>query len=106
MPEHPPPDIHINTPIGPDVDLAHEDFHFADGTPLTPEGAERLVAQVRRDAGRPSLTGSGQHSPQLSARVPADLHAQAERQASLEGKSVSQLLRDALEQYLHGTTAG
>jgi hypothetical protein len=107
MPERQPPAVTLDTPIGPDVDLAREDIRLADGTRLTPADTDRIVAQVRREAGRPSLTEPGRHSPQLSARVPASLHDQAERQASREGKSVSQLLRDALEWYLeHVSSAG
>ena len=38
------------------------------------------------------MPGTGWHSPQVSARVPAELRDAAERQARREGKSVSQLL--------------
>jgi hypothetical protein len=61
---------------------------------------------VRRAAGRPSLTGPGRHSPQVSARVPAELRDAAERQARREGKSVSQLIRELLERYLSGSPDG
>jgi hypothetical protein len=106
MSRRPPPHINRDTPIGPDVDLDHEDVRLADGTPLTPEVAAEIVEDVRRAVGRPSLTGPGRHSPQVSARVPAELRDAAERQARSEGKSVSQLIRELLERYLAGKPGG
>jgi hypothetical protein len=106
MPRHPPPDINRDTPIGPDVDLDAEDIRLADGTRLTGEIAAQIVQGARRAAGRPSLTGPGKHSPQVSARVPAELRDAAERQARREGKSVSQLIRELLERYLAGKPGG
>ena len=55
---------------------------------------------------RASLTGPGKRSPQVSARVPAELRDAAERQARREGKSVSQLIRELLERYLAGMPGG
>jgi Ribbon-helix-helix protein, copG family len=106
MSRRPPPRISSDTPIGPDVDLDQEDVRLADGTRLTTEVAGQIVQDARRAAGRPSLTGPGKHSPQLSARVPPELRDAAERQARREGKSVSQLIRELLERYLAGTPGG
>jgi hypothetical protein len=106
MPSHPPPHINRDTPIGPDVDLDADDVRLADGTRLTNEVAAQVVQDARRAAGRPSLTGPGKHSPQVSARVPAELRDAAERQAKREGKSVSQLIRELLERYLAGKPGG
>jgi len=85
------------TPIGPDADLAQEDLRLADGTRLTPEGAEDIVEQVRRVTGRPSLSGTGY----LAAdRVPGHrtLRERTAAVAAREGKTVSQLAREALEE--------
>jgi hypothetical protein len=106
MSRRPLPHISRDTPIGPDVDLDTEDVRLADGTRLTNEVAAQGVQDARRAAGRPSLTGPGKHSPQVSARVPAELRDAAERQARREGKSVSQLIRELLERYLAGTPGG
>jgi hypothetical protein len=101
-----PPRITRDSPIGPDVDPAQEDVRLADGTRLTHDIATEIVADTRRAAGRPSLTGPGKHSPQVSARVPRELRDAAERQARREGKSVSQLIRELLERYLAGNPGG
>ena len=106
MSKHEPPHIDRNTPFGPDVDLDTDDVRLADGTRLTAEAAAEIVEDARRAAGRPSLTGPGKHSPQVSARVPPELRDAAERQARREGKSVSQLIRELLERYLAGNPGG
>lgn len=49
--------------------------------------------------GRPSLSEAGD-SPQVRFRLPAGVRAEAAALASSEGKSLSQLARDALEAYL------
>jgi predicted DNA binding CopG/RHH family protein len=55
----------------------------------------------KRRAGRPSLGASstGNHSPRITARVPEELRARVASRASLEGKSVSAVMRDLLEAY-------
>ena len=52
---------------------------------------------TRQQVGRPSLTGAGQKSPQVSFRVSAETRRRAEELAASEGKTVSELARDALE---------
>ena len=106
MSKRQPPHINSGTPFGPDVDLDQDDVRLADGTRLTTEVAAQIVQDARRAAGRPSLTGLGKHSPQVSARVPPELRDAAERQARREGKSVSQLIRELLERYLAGKPGG
>ena len=87
--------------IGPDIDLDEEVVLDARGERITEaraaEMAEHALQTVR---GRPSLTGGGRHSPQVSFRVPERLARRAEEVAAREGKSVSQLGREALEEYL------
>jgi len=92
-----PPQVSHDTPIGPDVDLDVDDIRLADGTRLTSQAAGQIVEHVRRNAGRPSLTGQGEHSPQVSARIPPELLDAVERYARLVGKTVSQVVREALE---------
>lgn len=79
--------------------------HFATarkGRRITQDYARRAAqydpATVHR--GRRSLTGGRLHSPRVSFRVPADLREAAEKAARREGKTVSELARDALPKYL------
>jgi hypothetical protein len=50
--------------------------------------------------GRPSL-GKGV-SPRISYRVPERLYSRARAKAKKEGRTVSELARDALEKYISG----
>ncbi len=90
--------------IGPDIDLDAEDVRTGDGERLTEalaeEMAEHAINTVRAARGRPSLSGGRKHSPQVSFRVPEQLHARAAEVARREGKTVSQLGREALERLL------
>jgi predicted HicB family RNase H-like nuclease len=94
------PSISTDTPIGTDVDLEREDVRLADGTRLTRARAEAIVRQARHAGGRPSLSGSPSRSPQIAFRVPAEVRDRAVQQAADEGKTVSQLAREALEERL------
>src|SRR5437764_93418 len=87
--------------LGPDIDLDVEEVHEPDGTRLTEKRAEQLAGETLRAVrGRPSLTGAGRHSPRVSSRLPAEERELAERVAQEEGKTVSELAREALERYL------
>jgi len=97
MNERTPPRITREVPIRPDADLAQEDLRLADGTRLTPEVAEDIVEQVRHATGRPSLSGTAT-SPQIAFRVAATLSERAAAVAAREGKTISQLAREALEE--------
>lgn len=97
MTERSAPPVTPDTAIGPDVDLEREDVRLADGTRLTPAVAEAIVEAARRSGGRPSLSGTSTRSPQIAFRVPADVRDRAARAAADEGKTVSQLAREALE---------
>lgn len=50
--------------------------------------------------GRPSLTGKPTASPSVGFRVTPELRAQAEDVAKRRGVSVSELAREALEEYV------
>src|SRR5690606_19619452 len=55
---------------------------------------------TKQGRGRPSLGGQGR-SPQVTFRAPPALRAAAEERAARDGKTVSQLAREAFELYLH-----
>jgi hypothetical protein len=93
-----PPVVTPDTQIGPDVDLDREDVRLRDGTRLTNDLAEAINEDVRRAAGRPSLSGGRQHSPQVSARITPELQAELRKYSKRSGLSPSQVLRHALEQ--------
>jgi len=79
------------------------------GTEITPEIADALAAEAergydlskaeRRRVGRPSLAGAGA-SPRLSFRTTPDLYRAAQKQAKEEGRSVSDLAREAVARYV------
>lgn len=94
----------------PDVDLDQEDLRDRHGNRVTREYVKRALADIVDEnilvapsevrPGRPSLSGGRTHSPQVTFRVPDQLHRQAVDAAEREGKTVSALAREALEQYL------
>lgn len=79
------------------------------GKEITPQIADALAGEAERGydlakakrqrVGRPSLAGAGA-SPRLSFRTTPDLYRTAQERAKEEGRSVSDLSREALAQYL------
>jgi predicted HicB family RNase H-like nuclease len=79
------------------------------GDEITPEVADALAAEAesgydlskakRRRVGRPSLAGKGA-SPRMSFRTTPDLYRAAQKRAEKEGRSVSDLAREAVANYL------
>jgi hypothetical protein len=80
------------------------------GMVLTEEIAEQWAEEIernppdpskleRRYVGRPSLGGAG-HSPRVSFRVPPDLYKAAWARADKEGRSLSDLAREAFNRYM------
>jgi predicted HicB family RNase H-like nuclease len=100
MPKRKPPKITTDTPIGADVDLDKVDIRLVDGTRLTEEVAVQIAEETLRSVGRPSLSGARRRSPQIAFRVPLAVRDQAAEVAAQEGKTVSELAREALEQRL------
>jgi predicted HicB family RNase H-like nuclease len=98
MPKHTPLRVTSDTPIGPDVDLDRDDIRLADGSRLTQDVADSVVEHARRAAGRPSLSGNALASPQIAFRVAPDVRDRAAKVAAREGKTISQLAREALEE--------
>ncbi len=84
------------------IDLDQQDVRLADGTRLTEAKAEELAGEIldRAGRGRPSLSRSGARSPQLRLSVPDELRSRLLERAEDEHRSVSNLVRDALEHYL------
>ena len=91
------PPVSEATPIGPDVDLEAEDVRLSDGSRLTEQKAAEIVDEVRRRGGRPSLTGEAAISPRIAFRVTPAVRDRAAEIAAREGKTISQLAREALE---------
>ncbi|MGB0095896.1 MAG: hypothetical protein WBP81_25575 [Solirubrobacteraceae bacterium] len=82
--------------------------NLKDGTPLTEDLAERLADEAEqgyelsqgRRVGRPSLGGRAGSSPRVNFRISNGLHERALERARREGKTVSELAREALEDYV------
>ena len=102
MTERTPPPVTTASPIGPDVDLDAEDIRLADGNRLTEHGASETAAELRRRGGRPSLTGEAAISPRIVFRVTPSVRDRAAEVAAREGKTLSQLAREALEARVAG----
>lgn len=79
------------------------------GAAIIPELAETLASEAergydlskgrRRRVGRPSLGGHGA-SPRVSFRATPELYRDARRQAKKEGRTVSDLAREAVARYV------
>lgn len=80
------------------------------GTVITEEIAEQMAEEFEREGfdpskverryvGRPSLGPAG-HSPRVSFRVPPDLYKAAWARADKEGRSLSDLAREAFNRYM------
>jgi hypothetical protein len=76
--------------------------------PITDELADRLAKEAEsgydlsrgRRVGRKSLAGGSGQSPRLNFRTTLDLYERAAARALREGKTVSQLAREALEKFV------
>ncbi|MBK5307875.1 MAG: hypothetical protein JJD92_14415 [Frankiaceae bacterium] len=89
------PKVTKQTPLGPDVDLKRQVRRDQEGRRIDEGYVERLLSASRKP-GRPALADGGP-SPSIAFRVPTALRDQAEEVAAREGKTVSQLAREALE---------
>jgi predicted DNA-binding protein len=67
---------------------------------LAEQGFAPSSFHIRR-RGRPSLGASGA-SPRVATRVSANVHERAKARAASEGKTMSQALRDLVEDYANG----
>ncbi len=82
-----------------DIDLSSEEFVFR-GERLTDERSQALVDEFRRGAGRPSLTPGTGRSPQVGVRVTPETRRRLQARADKEHKSLSDVIRDAIEHYV------
>ncbi|MCL2541079.1 MAG: ribbon-helix-helix protein, CopG family [Nocardioidaceae bacterium] len=84
-----------------DVDLDETVIVDRDGRRITEadavERSEELLAKSR--GGRPSMSKSGR-SPQIGVRLPVGLDARLRERAAREHKRPSEIVREALEQYV------
>jgi ribbon-helix-helix CopG family protein len=81
----------------------------ASGVEITPEIADALALEAERGydlskakrqlVGRPSLSGMGP-SPRLSFRLTPELYRVAQKRAEEEGRSISDLAREAVSRYV------
>jgi len=88
------------------------DLRSKAGNELTKDRLERLAEEAERGydlsvatpvrvrPGRPSLAEG--ESPRISYRVPASLFEAASAKAKAEGRTLSELAREALQRYLAG----
>jgi hypothetical protein len=79
------------------------------GTEITPKIADALADEAergynltkakRRRVGRPSLGGGGA-SPRVTFRATPELYSAAQRRAQKEGRTLSDLAREAVARYV------
>ena len=91
--------------FGPDVEVEEVDLDTADvryrGEKLTEARAERVAADIlSRTPGRPSLSGASEKSPSLTIRLPKQDRARLENIAAKQGRRTSEVVREALDDYL------
>lgn len=89
------PKVTQQTALGPDIDLKRQVRRDREGRRIDDAYVDRLVGASRKP-GRPSLDEAGP-SPSIAFRVPTSVREQAASLAAKEGKTVSQLAREALE---------
>jgi hypothetical protein len=78
------------------------------GVPITEELVDQLAREAEegydlslgRRVGRRSLAGGSGQSPRLNFRTTLDLYERAAARARREGKTVSQIAREALEKFV------
>lgn len=89
------PKVTTSTPLGRTVDLSQELVRDKNARPVDEADVQELVEVARKAPGRPSLAKGT--SPSVAFRLPPELRARAAQIAANEGKTVSQLAREALE---------
>ena len=89
------PDVEVR-----EVDLDREEVRFR-GERLTEVRAEAVAEEVlSRTPGRPSLSGVSEKSPSLTIRLPRKERVRLDRLAAEQGRRTSQVVREALDDYL------
>lgn len=85
-----------------------EPLRSKSGVPITDEIAEQLADEAEagykltaaKRVGRKSLGGARGSSPRVNFRMTSELQARAQARADREGKTVSEIAREALEEYV------
>jgi hypothetical protein len=75
---------------------------WPDGRPLSEESTDEFTTARANVGGRPSLSSESGASPQVAFRITHGLRQRAERVALSEGRTVSAVAREALEEYVSG----
>jgi len=89
------PDIAVT-----EIDLDTSDVRYR-GEKLTEARADEIAADVlSRTPGRPSLSGKREPSPSLTIRLPQQSRSKLDTFARRHGMRPSQVVRDALDEYL------
>jgi len=91
--------------FGRDVEVEEVDLDTADvryrGEKLTEARAAEVATDIlSRTPGRPSLSGASEKSPSLTIRLPKQDRARLEHVASKQGRRASEVVREALDDYL------
>ncbi len=82
-----------------EVDLDTEQVEAAGGR-LTEARATELATDLENRRGRPSLTAPGRRSPALNLRISEEVRRTLDAVAREQGRRASDVVRDALEEYL------
>jgi hypothetical protein len=92
---------------GRDVDLNREVVRDRQGRRITEAYVRRAVDATHRQLsrGRPSLTGHATPSPQVTFRLSPELRTEAAALAARDGRRVSEIAREALQEYLERRSA-
>ena len=96
------PSVEASTTVEEPRAAARTEPEGAEGSatiPIQRAEVDSRPSVAKPGRGRPSLGGKGR-SPQVTFRAPPSLRAQAEERAARDGKTVSQLAREAFEMYL------
>lgn len=87
--------------LGPDANLEKEIVLDSNGRRITEARARQIARRTHELAvGRPSLSNPGVHSPEIKARVPMKLKKSLQREAKRRGQTSSELVRQAIEEFL------
>ncbi len=91
--------------VGPDFDPKTDQLRDKKGVLVTEETLSQALTDIdtgfeRRRAGRPALGAPGTRAPALAVRLPTELKDELDERAKEEGRRPSELVRDAVTQYL------
>ena len=86
---------------GPDV-KREENVYDSKGNLIDGQYIASAVEDVHHQfgRGRPSLTAPGEVSPEIKARVSAELKTRVQQAAKRQGKPLSVFIREALQRHL------